>query len=185
MSKKLLTKEEVLKLVRTARGEFVKLLAQTAYDALVRVEEMQERQVLFADAVKDQVKIDALQDEIMRLREQVEGRAPLLTVFIHRDGKVLVCGEHGKQDLCLVHVPELPDTLVDERQDVVIKQLKFQHREAFINEQLKVIGRGHTRNAMTLSQYQNIKAHRLIHQLATENEALKFMLQDEGTPCET
>lgn len=176
MSFELLNKEQVMKHLKSQRGDVVRL-ARTAYSAMTRLEELQERMKVFAEAAATQQQVDELSGEIARLREQLAEQAPMLTVFIHRDGKVLVCGEHGRQDLCLVHVPDLPGNMVDERQDVVLKQLKFLHREAFISGQFKVIGRGNVNQAMTLSQYQYIKAYRMIRSLADENAVLKALIE--------
>lgn len=179
----LLTREQVMKHLKSQRGDVVRL-ARTAYSAMTKLEELQERFKVFEGACATQQEVDQLNDEITRLREQLDGKLPLLAVLIHREGKVLVCGEQGRQNLCLVHVPDFPESMAGERQDVVLKQLKFMHRESFMAGDLKVIGRGHTNNAMTLSQYQYIKAYRLIHSLSEENAVLRAAITESTTEAE-
>lgn len=181
MSKKILTKDEVLKLVRTAKGEFVRLLSQTAYDAMARLDEMKERQALFAEAVKDQVNADELRDEIQRLREQLEEKhegRPLVAVLVYRNGQVLVCGKKEQVDVCVSLVPDLPDSMAAEREAVLVRQLKALHREAFACGELAVIGRANTNAAMSLYAYRYLKAYKLITRLTKENELLKMAFKE-------
>lgn len=162
MSKKLLTKDEVLKLVRTAKTEFVKLLAQTAYDAFVRLEEVQERQALFAGAVKDQTKIDELRDELRRAQEKLaamEVSSPPVVIILHRDGFVEVFAEAYFR-VHFVCRPDLGRSLEDAADDYVLSQLPINHRALIETDRGKRIAFGSTKGCMNLTSWNYAKLMR-------------------------
>lgn len=197
---KLLTKKQVMGFLK-APEKLIRGLAETAYDALARVEELTARnQVLvgqiasmqseasrFADAVTDQKKIDDLNDELWRLRDQIETMQrtqTFIVVFLYRDGRVLVFGERGRQQLRVVPVPDLPESMADERKQYLLKKLGPLLADAIADEELKIIARGNTNQVLTLHGFLYLKAYRQVDQLARENAALKLMLNEpaEATP---
>jgi uncharacterized small protein (DUF1192 family) len=189
----LLTKKQVMGYLK-APNKVLSQLAHTAYDALVKLEEMQDRikvfidQIaslkqeiaMFADAKTDQMKIDELNDQVWRLRDQIEAMPkPLIAVLVYRDGRVHVYGKRGQQSLAVVPVPDLPESMRDEREQLLMTKLGALHAEAIAKHESKLIAEANTNQALTLTAYQYLKAYRQVHLLAQENAALKLMLQEE------
>lgn len=193
-SMKLLTKNEVLRVVQTSKTDFVKRLAKTAYDALARAEELEGKIGLltsqinsikqdaerFAGSKASELEVDKVNDELWRLREQLEATTrPLVAVLVYHDGKVHVLGDKDQIKLVVAHVPNLPSSMTSEREEVLTKQLTALHRDAIAKRELKIIGRGESKLCQNMTSYQLTKALRVIHRLSKDNATLKALLTEE------